>query len=367
MSKQKGFQFKFVPFATVLIAGAVSFVIYLVLNQAQSFPTLPVGTYTGRMSGTTVNENEFVTIYAERLAGADALLIVVFDEGWQPKVLPIQWNRPNADLREKEAAGIKPIELSKGKLTYVLQGTENAGKFSGEVVAGHGGRGVWSLEPASASSLRQSALPKDTLFNFQAWLTGKGRYRLDLEEEAALDVYIGEKEARLEKLRAYVAEEEELRARSEKRRADLEAKLEGLTEKREQKMLELTSFARELQQLNRITRRGRAIELARRVAKRENKWYLVNWQQGMDLSAVEESLAVKMKVDLRKLNVQSARALEIEKLRNSVLQEQVKVRKLQNLYNERLRGGPRKENKEKDENKNQEKAPWWKRWDTVFG
>lgn len=347
-----------IAIVVVLIFGFFLFADKL-FDSEPYFPDLPAGAYVGEISG--IGSNQSATIYAERLDGINALLLVVFKEGWKPKIH--QLRKLFSEEENAETIQWKPLKIKFDENSFSLSGAAQSADFSGMVSDKENVIGKWTLEKIEPSELRRDVLASAKNFSLAAWLKQKGIYRSLREEEESLDLSITSGEEKLQKLEAYVAEGAELRARARARREELEESIQTLKAKRSEKLSELKQYVREIEQLDRITKKGRTIELARRVSKRENKWYLVHWQQGMDLSALEESLAVSLNVDLRKLNVQVERAREIESLRHSIALEQSRIRKLKEMYRRKIEGPPKKSPEEKQK----PEQPWWKRWDTVFG
>ncbi len=125
----------------------------------------------------------------------------------------------------------------------------------------------------------------------------------------------------------------------------------------------MKELVRQLEQLTRITRRGQTVDLERRISKKEEKWYLVNWQVGEDSSVLEENMARRMNIDLAKLNENAKRAREIQSLKGKLLQEQDRVLKLEKLYENKVHeGSPGSTPLQKEPGK-----PWWKSWEGLFG
>ncbi len=128
-----------------------------------------------------------------------------------------------------------------------------------------------------------------------------------------------------------------------------------------EKTSQIATAVAEVQQLQRITRLGRTIDLARRVSTREDKWYQVNWQQEGDTAGIEEGLAQSMNVDLERLNKSYSKAQEIRNLRARIAEERERVAELTRRYQEKL--APQRPQGEESGPK--EERPWWQRWNIV--
>ncbi|MCB0323310.1 MAG: hypothetical protein KDD69_07030 [Bdellovibrionales bacterium] len=370
MTSRKAVEFKVLPVAAIGAAAALVFVVLLALGRESSFPALPTGSYVGSVTGLgDVGEaNSPRSMYVERTAGGDALLFVVFQDEFRPQIVPITWRRPDSSAEERQTAGFLPPTVTFKTRQFTLHGAESNNQFTGEVLLDGSSVGIWSLRPISPKELRKDAIDSDSPFDVASWLRLKGEYRMAGEAHAELKRSIDEMQERREKLARYVQQGDALKQRAESRRVELEEKLTSVAETQEGRLAELKGYVRELDQLNRITRRGRTIELARRVGKRENKWYLVNWEQGMDLSSLEAGLANRMNVDVRKLDQQVNRARELDRLKTTIIEERARVRKLQKMYRDKIRentGG--QENIPAPTEGEGEQKPWWKKWDSLFG
>ena len=334
---------------------------WMTLQRAASFPALSVGAYVGRMSGVTEKKNEFVSLYVERIGSARALLFVVFDEGWKPQIVPLVSTQGSTGPSD-------PITIAVGERQFILQGTEGHNEFSGTVISADGAHGVWSLQPISNEQLRKDITASESGFDFNQWIALRSTHRAKTREKELLEHTIADRSDKQEKLEKYVSEEKGLRVRAQERREQLEGETTNRLEKEKQMEQEVRNSARDLEQLIRITKRGRAVELARRVSKREDKWYLVNWQKGEDFSTVEESLAEKMNVDLRRLKENVRRAEELNALKNTIEKEHDKIVKLEILLQERSEGAkrPPEHGRPTPKAEPDPERPWWKSWDSMF-
>ncbi|HQH25831.1 MAG TPA: hypothetical protein PLP17_00425, partial [Oligoflexia bacterium] len=313
----------------LVFAFAVCATIFLLARPEVTFPDLPAGAYTGWISNIP-GENERATVYAERIRSADALLFIVFRENNKPQVVPVKpkQRKKYLGLFGTQRA-LEPLTVRSGEHTLTLTGSSGAFGFSGKTQASSGSSGSWSLSPVAVNDLRRSSPVSAEDFDLREWLRLKARAHYLGREYESLERTCLEYTVQRDRLAKFLENQDQLRERARERREQVNQELQALSAQEQAKNDELKQLARELGQLARITRRGQAIELARRVAKREAKWYAVNWQQGADLSALEESLAQKMNVDLLKLQSNVKRAQEIEALENSIALERARVEKLQ--------------------------------------
>ncbi len=342
--------------------------------RSESFPAMPTGGFVGTISGIPDEHGELQTktLYVERISGASALLVVVFADGWKPQVIPLSWQSVGSG---GEGAYLDPVSIEHDKLRLTLSGRESGGNFRGQVAASNGGQGEWSLRPVSASDLKDPSVKLDPQTNLKGWLRLK---RFHDDQKRKVEMLRSEHDQRatkLEKLDAFINNEAVLKERSKSRRDQLAIELSKVTEERKKNTQELKDAIAELGVLHRITKRGQTVELARRIAKRENKWYALNWSAQEDSSNVEEMLAERESVDLGKLNASVKRAEEVLKLRNSISQERTRIMELEAEVEgrDRMRQAPPPPAETSPRQRQlppaatePESKPWWKQWDSVL-
>ncbi len=323
------------------------------------FPSLKPGSYVGAITGISQDPSKSVSLYLERIENTDGLLLVLFDPGWKARFLPLFV--PDGTEAEETPPGYKPVQIAVGEQSFLLSGNATSTGYIGMLERDGVPAGKWAIEPASVKELRAGNPSLEENFDFVSWLRTKGRHRIRMQELSEISDTLNEEYSHFKKTSDVVIEETGLRAASSELRKELEEEVQKLREQDSEYKKRVNDLVRELEQLRRITKGGRSIELARRVVTRENKWYQVNWSQGEDLSGIEESLADSRGIDLEKLNRRYKQALEIKRLKNQIAQEKSKIQKLQRQYQEKLKGGTQ------DEEEKEKKKPWWRRLDTVFG
>ena len=321
------------------------------------FPVLPSGSYIGGITGMSTDRTQSVSVYVERIENTAGLLMVLFEPGWRARFVPLFV--PDGTGEDETPVGYLPLSMEKTGRRYELFGQATASGYSGTLALNGLPIGQWALQPVSAKELRVGSPSFDEDFNFIAWLRTKGNHRLRLQELADVSAQLDSAYANIRTTSEVIDEQHSLKRVSGEYYNELEQEVKELRSQDAEYKKRVNELVRELEQLRRITKGGRSIELARRVVKRENKWYQVNWSQGEDLSALEETLAASQSIDLRKLNERHRQALEIKRLKNQVAQERAKIQKLKRQFDEKLKG--------EKEKKKEEKKPWWRRLDTVFG
>lgn len=327
-------------------------------SQSKLFPVLASGSYVGAITGLSEDPAQSLSVYIERIENTDGLLMVLFEPGWKAKFIPLFV--PNGTEEGETPSGYQPLRLQKADKTFALFGSATASGYTGALEENGLPVGQWALQPVSAKDLRVGSPSIDENFDFVSWLRTKGRHRIRMQELVQINDKMKQKYASLKKTTDVVNERSLLKEAGRAYQGELEAEVKTLREQDAGYKKRLNELVAELEQLRRITKRGRSIELARRVVKRENKWYHVNWSQGEDLSALEETLAGSRSIDLQKLNQRFDQALEIKRLKNQIAQEQARIQKLKRVFQEKLKDG--KEQEEKNKGK-----PWWRKLDSVFG
>lgn len=353
MPRDKGRSFNFIPLAAAFVVCLLGFLVFLLLRGRASFPALPTGAYSGFISGTS---SRTATFYAERIRSSNAFLFVIFAEGWKPQIVFGELQPAAASSEER----FYPLTIKNEQgREYVLRGSGKQDGFKGKVRSGKETLGSWSLERLPNEKLHDDFSRSFNMTQLKQWLEYKGRYYELARNDAEVERAIKDKHDKLAKLNNYVSEEQSLRERAKERRNQLRRRIKELRQTNQAKTDELNRAVGELEQLVRITRRGRAIELARRVAKRENKWYFVNWEKGQDLSSMEEQLAQESGIDSQKLETSVKRAQEVHALRAQIEQEKQRIYELQETYRERVNSDRENRRREQQFEERQEEKPWW--------
>ena len=340
-----------------LLGVLILLVVFLQKKRTHYFPDIAEGSYSGTIDGIESLGTSSSTIYVERGSDASKLLLLVFRHGWESQEIDFVYTPGGQDRK------ILPLTLSDRDSTYKLHGVKGEVGYSGTVVKGESAVGSWSLKPLKRDELNSDISTTSLNFDFPSWRLLKAQVSELSLKDSILSTRLEENRRRHDKLAEYVLEERSLRKRSSLRRAQLSQKVEQLREERKAKRKVVKDSVSKLEQLTRITRRGRAVELARRVAKRENKWYQVNWQQGADVSSLEQSFADRMNLDLRRLKGSLSKVNEYLSLKNKIAEERRRIRALQLEEREKMQEKPEEENPEFEK----ERRPWWKRLDSVFG
>ena len=323
-------RFGFLPIALTLIVAGSILLSVVIFRVKDSFPALPSGAYVGKVSAVTGSNSEFATFFVERFNGSNTFLFVVFRDGWKPQAIPLKrmFNADNGKKQLTEDVPFEPVELHNESRSFVLLGSGDNGKFSGEVISSDGVKGTWSLEMKTESELSVERAVAG--LELKQWLdikTRLGELRAQSEQDYQRYTY---RKDRLEKLEKFIGQEDLLRERALRRRDLLAEEVGRAREERDKTSKSLTSYLDELDLLKRITKRGQVVDLARRVATRESKWYLANWGEGTDVSSLEETLADKDNVDVVRLEAAYKKASEIRDLKHGIEREREVISELEN-------------------------------------
>lgn len=330
---------------------------------SRGFPEIASGSYTGEISSVVKGSQQTFSFYAERLGSDSSMLFVVFAEGWSPQVVTA--SAPNEGEKEKKKG---PVRLTAEGQYYVLTGGPSGDGYSGEVETADGRRGKWTLNPVPAQFKQDRSL-QIANFDPKEWIAVKSRFNMVRDELSSLKLSFEQEMSKHEKLERFVKDEDVLRDRSRSRKDALATELNRITEQRKKSTQDLKDALGGLSMLHKYTKEGQAIELNRKIARRENKWYSINWASGGSAENVEEELAAQEQIDLKKLNAAVKRAEEVHRLQVEAEQEQEKIRELETALQRRIRViQPEQEPAAPRGNppvEPDEKKPWWRLWESA--
>lgn len=296
------------------------------------FPAIASGAYQGQITGLRPGGG-VVTFYLEKKAAVDKLLLVVLDQGWKPQAISLK--RQSDDLLSSSLR-YEPVALSGEVGVFKLSGYAKSTGFGGEVFLGEQQVGSWSVRPAaqdtavvigdSSTSAAERKLDND---GFQQWLLVKSRFGSAKRGLQELEVEYRDRLKKYDKLQQFIKEETQLKARAAERRQVLSDELKRATAERDKQVQLAKSLVGQLTVLRRVSKQGQAIDLIRKVANRENNWYLANWRAEEDRQGMEEFVGDALKIDFKKLDASYSRAVEIHSLQREVLEERAKIKQLE--------------------------------------
>lgn len=314
-------RFVFYPIAAVLLVGLFSFLVSYLIERGQSFPDLAIGTYAGSIEAP--DDQGPLTLFIERLASKPAIVISVFGLGVMPQAVALE---PLTDNPSNSIGAFKPVSFLLGDDTLTLSGSLDGSEASG-IARSRAGRSLRWLVRASSSS---SAMPlsERLLDDLQDWVDTRAMYQSLQKEFAQIQQELTEAGERKQRLQTLIEQEEVLKKRALTRREALSKELAQLIEAHRKEQQDVEKLIAEMGVVNRVSSTGRAVENARRISRRENKWYLANWSDEQDANALSEYLAQNSKVDLAKLQEAYSRALEVLRLLKEHDQEVSRIAEL---------------------------------------
>ena len=326
-SEQPKFQ-KQIALGVGVIALAV--LLYFVFSVKKTFPSLSLGSYVGQIEGIA---DGAVTLYVERIPNANALLLVILSEDWRPQIVPLERDVESlGSSKDTEDVPFKPIVVSHQGRSFLLSGEGDLGTYRGEILEEDTKKGAWSLRSIARSEI-EGEVSEAGLY---AWLIAKAEELNLVDSFNSLEGALKGKEEKHGRLASYLNQEDLLKQRANERRTDLSSRLTEVETRHQQTVEEVSSLVSELNLLSRIKKRGKAVELARKVSSRENKWYFANWRAGEDTSRLEEFLMTKTNIDVGEFERERKQASEKRSLLREIEQEKRKMQQLQ--AREKLQG-----------------------------
>ncbi len=315
---------------------ALSVILLLVLiwwaareHTVDGFPEMPPGRYSGAFSDLGQEKEQTTGFYVEVMPDQRSMVFAVLREGWKPQLVPLQKDQK---VRDPNSHQLLPVQIRYAGQTYRMYGEKNGDFYAGYVLSEDKREGRWELRPLPEDAIDSSAKAQlGEEFDLNRWSYLKAQQRiLDRSIERNEKVAIDSRD-KYEQLVKYLNDGETLKARALERRDELQQQVEKAKKDYEVALNDVSKEYASLSVLGRITKRGKAVELARRVASREDRWYLANWQEGDSYGGMEEFLGDAYSVDLGRLEADYRRAREVNMLVEEVNAEREKVRQLEQM------------------------------------
>lgn len=347
-----------IGFAILVIVGLFFLVRNHQLNGelSKGFPVLQPGAYVGTLTFSSNGEKQDSSLYIERLRDGNTLLFVLFLKDFQPQtVFSQKLPQTTAKLQDR----YRPITLTWKNQRLVLSGQEENGSFKGIVKVAGESSGSWTIRQMTPEETVSTSLggQEETIL---IWLKAKERLRKNTLERSLLSQNLAEITQKVKTLDEALGDKQLLQSRSIQRRKELEADFLKLKEERQQSATELESLVNSLELLTRITKRGQAVSLERKILQRENRWYTVHWQGEEDTEELSEE---ESGIDIVKLENAVRKARETKSFLREKEDELQKIRELTEELNNPQTPAvdvPETPQAEPTEEKN-------KLWDRLFG
>jgi hypothetical protein len=351
-------KFKIAAFlVTFALLGSI---IYIYLESQNSFPALSTGKYVGTISGISTT----TTFYVEQLGGTNNLIFVVFHPQFIPQTITMTKNY--SLIRSKRVSPDKiplyPIELVFNDSTFILTGRERGSGYSGHVWQGNKKSGSWLLRKISDNeiSFGIDALARSSL-DLEEWLQAKIQYIGTQSDLNNLTSSFKDRKEYGDKLREYVISDELLRERAAKRRAMLKDEIQIAQESHKKTNQSVAALVKDLELLERITRRGKVISAARRMSKRESNWYLANWRAEEDQAWIEEFFDASHGMDFKQFNEAVKKAEEAQSLINEAAKERRLIGELESKLAREKELDRRSDSDTQQQEKKQKQRSIWRR------
>ena len=347
----------------LLLGGALFYFIRArLLNSelAKGFPLLLPGAYVGTIEFTTGKNKQSSSLYVERLRDGNTLLFVAFLNDFQPQTIFPQKLSPIVVGQQER---VRPVSLVWKEARLVLSGREQAGSFKGIVKLDGDSSGEWFIRRMTPEETISTSLGGEEE-KILIWLKAKERLRKYSLEETALSKELSLTTEKVQILDEALGDKQSLQSRSVQRRKQLEENFVTLKSEREKSAAELESLVNSLDLLTRITKRGQAVSLERKILQRETRWYNVHWQKEEDTQELSEE---ESGIDMAKLENAVRKARETKSFIREKEDELQKIKELTEELNNPQSPipaptpeSPDKPTDKPDEEKNQ-------LWDRLFG
>ncbi len=345
------------PFLILSVIGGAFLFTYVRFERQAQFPDLPPGSYIGVARGIMSDPNEKTTFYIERSSATESFIVSFLEEGL--KLEKIEGKRLLEATTKSKAASFEPLLVTLGEKKLLMSGKPRGGEFEGSFEDEKKKVGSWNLRllPLKESSPRIKDLEKSKL-DLMKWLDLKVVFLSLKEQFRGMRTSREQKEEYFEKLNRFIADEALLKERATERRVELAGKLQIAKENHSKSSEQVAALVSELDLLGRITKHGKAVSLARRVASRETKWYLANWTAVEDPSGIEEYLGESPEINIQQLDASVKRASEVRSLINELNNEKQRIEELEAKLEEQLHPAPESLPEEDEPIRKRKKSFW---------
>lgn len=310
--------------------------------KKNSFPGLELASYEGSISGFQKNLDQKSSIYIERIKGAAVLLVYLFIEGSEPKL--INYTK-NAD------GSYKKLKLRHDGESYFLVG--GSGGLRGEVYKNKTKVGEWELRKRTNSIFKELEKEGGDLSRL---VLNKARHQSLKEEFDRVSKEYKERSKEFVKLKSLISDRKALAVYAKEKREELDEELKQALGDQEELDNEVEEEYQKLLYKRRISKTGRAIETARKIQKREEAEFLASIpaEKRIDLLAVGPK-ELEKKED--KLSIEEQKLLsEYQYLEEAIIKEKKSIGQLERRLLERRAGKRQTKGKIR-------KKKWWKLWD----
>lgn len=309
--------------STLLLA--VGLLTYVLWPSPPSFPQLPAGVYFGELRGFDGKVDSRLPIYVESIAKTSSLLIVPIQDQSPPELHPLE-------ISARVPNSYEPIVVRLKDFSVTLSGTQEGDSFEGILDP----VGSWTLHPLDSKKLRENTSLLQAKIELPNWLKLKSESASTVNQLEELKTTYAKEKERLQSLEELLGNEKLLKERSDARREALASEIDRVTEKKRKLAEDLRNSLDDLSVLHRIRLDGQSVEVARRILKREERWFDGAPTEESGDESLEEQLAANDQVDLAKLNAAAKRAEEIQELKRNIATEQSQLQILNAEYQRKI-------------------------------
>jgi DNA repair exonuclease SbcCD ATPase subunit len=187
--------------------------------------------------------------------------------------------------------------------------------------------GEWQLKPAPVLKETSSSLLSANFMELRGWMRKRSELLKIQDRLSDLETKKVTRQENFEKLNEALEDQDNLIVRSKNKRQELTDRINQVSEQRRRVTQQAREAIMRLNLLFRISPVGQIVDLNRRIARRENRWFTAEW--GMVVDEFDKKVAEALNVPLDQVPVLSRRAEEVERLRLALNTERKKVAELE--------------------------------------
>ena len=288
-------------------------------DRHATFPFLPPGFYSGSLSCKTKTEVLADNVqFSVQRDGVSEMLIQPFIVGESAK----EFKR--VDLSPTDFG---PVILKLGGKDLALVSKKGLPNLRGAVYLGKEECGEWQVKPAPLLKESSSGLLSANFIELRSWMRKRSELLKIQDRLAKLEIAKAQRQGSFEKLNDALEDQDSLIAKSKNKRQELADKINQVSEQRRRVTQQARDAITRLNLLSRTSPKGQIVDLNRRIARRENRYFTAEW--GMVVDEFDKQVAEELHVPIDQVPVLSRRAEEVEKLRITLAQERHKIDELE--------------------------------------
>ncbi|MCC6931784.1 MAG: hypothetical protein IT292_00810 [Deltaproteobacteria bacterium] len=328
--KQRPRKILFISLLIIALFGsAIGFFVYHINKTNVSFPLLPPGAYFGEISALGGQRHNYSPLLIESSADGQQLLIIVFMPNWVPQLAKLVEKKDFiTNVQAGDGPAFEPPILKTEFGEFKLYGKDRNGYFKGKVLRSDGLRGAWKITPVAEGIITRNAELLNVYgVDLSRWLKISGEIRYNQDTLSSMRSILSSQERNNANMESHIIDQNQLKERAQKQRDLVSQEINNGRNQQKALTKEITILVDQLALVNRISKRGRLVSLARQISTRENKWYLANWQGQEEIGGFD-NLGGDLNIDMTRLNEQSKHAQEVIALKDEISREKQKMQEL---------------------------------------